>query len=213
MVRRLAAMLAALACLAHPAPAQPAPSRAEALGERARIVTLLRSRRMMEEAQARADLRGRASEALSWRAFPGDLAEVLAIDGPRGPEYATMDDLRDLNIGVRDAWALAPRNVPERLGALRIEALGGDGLVRLASDGQGFAPTALRGEACMVAGPAAVIALVLGPREFLFADLDAPDAEARFLRATRAVIAEGLSMSQTPIRCRDGFWEAVSLSP
>lgn len=176
---------------------------------RQRIVLVLRTRAAAEELAMRERARDRRATIL-WRPFAGDLAEIVALESGGSVEFVTGERLASLGVGVQEAWSLAPANTAVRLRTPAAEPVEPGSSVLIAR-GENAASALLVREHCMEGGPATAIALVIGRGEVLFADLGQLGAEARFLAVARAVIADGLSSSQTPIACRNGVWEAQAL--
>lgn len=171
---------------------------------------MLRPRATLDETLRRERVRRGERTTYLWRPFAGDLVEVLVLVGEGTVEYASLERLRAQRISAEEAWRLAPLNIAARVGELTIAPLQPNSPVRIASAGSGLATSVLTGGGrCMERGPAAVVALVIDRGEFIFVDPGAADAETRFFAAARAIIADGLSSSATPIRCVNGVWVAA----
>lgn len=185
----------------------------EASQRRDRVVAVLRSRAVLDGyVAAVAASAPQDPSPLVWRAFAGDLVEVLVFDGAETLQYATEASLAELGLEPAAAWALAPENLPSRLGPLQVGAVEGAGDLVYVTGGNGLAPSSLiDGRICSSQGAGDFVFLVVDRNGFVMADTGSPAARAQLMDLLKELQRTGASMSLTPLGCRDGRLDAASV--
>lgn len=183
---------------------------------RERVVTVLRPRAMIAEFEAQVAAMERPADAppseLVWREFAGDLVEIVVFDGAETIQYAMVESLAAIDISPEMAWAIAPDNLPARLGDLEIGGLQGMQHLVYVTGGNGLAPSSLTGSRfCASPTGRNFIFLVVDRNAYLMADRTVPGALAEFRALYEQIVREGGSMSTTPIAC-EGERMAVALT-
>jgi hypothetical protein len=169
-----------------------------------RIVSVVRTQEHVI-GYTRALARDGVEPRLVWRPLVGDLVEMIAFDSPDSIQLGTEDSLRDLNITPEQAWALAPRNLPARLGALTHETVA-PGIVWVGG-GNGLAPSVLtNAQWCAAPENANALYLVVDRDAFLMAER--PAGVEAITRARNGMVSEGSAFSSTLVLCEGGRLQA-----
>lgn len=144
------------------------------------------------------------------RPMAGDLSYFLAVDSPESIRTATIGDLARWGVNEEAAWARAVANIRPRVGPLELVRLGSaDGALGLGAQ-SGIAPSVLADP--NMCGPSespamrGQLVLLFSRDMFLLADPSDAAARDTFWRTTRQAIADGSSLSRTPLICSDGRW-------
>lgn len=169
-----------------------------------RIVSVVRTQEHVI-GYTRALTRDGVEPRLVWRPLVGDLVEMIAFDSPDAIQLGTEDSLRDLNITPEQAWALAPQNLPARLGALTHETVA-PGIVWVGG-GNGLAPSVLtNAQWCAAPENANALYLVVDRDAFLMAER--PAGVEAITRARNGMVSEGSAFSSTLMLCEGGRLQA-----
>lgn len=148
------------------------------------------------------------------RRVAGDLSFFLAIDSPETIRLVSLVDLAKWKIDEASAWQRGVENLKSHVGPLAISRLGSkDGAIGLTAD-SGLAPSLLADPAfCGEAAPDALdgqTVLVYSREMFLFAKPSDVNMTKLFWKTAKEEIAAGRSMSDTPLSCRGGRWQAAT---
>jgi hypothetical protein len=144
---------------------------------------------------------------LVWRPLAGDLVEMIAFDSPDAIQFATEETISDISITPEQAWALAPQNLPARLGALSQETLA-PGLVWIGG-GNGLAPSVLaNAQWCAAPENANALYLVVDRDSFLMAER--PGAVDAITRVRDGMVSDGNAFSATLLACDNGRLQAYA---
>lgn len=166
---------------------------------RDRIIAVLRDRATVDRyGQAFAEALRPAR--LVTRPFAGDLVEVLVFDSAESIQFVTNLALEELGVSGDEAWALAPLNLPQRLGAV-VEEEVAPGLVVVGADSS-IAPSALTLPGFCAIDDNAVFLYFIPDREWYVVADPRRGADLPGLRDRMA--ANGESISRTVLACRNG---------
>jgi len=184
---------------------------------RERVVSVLRPRSMIAAFEAQAASVRQPNDPppgqLVWRPFAGDLVEVIVFDGAETIQYAMVESLAQIDITPEMAWAIAPGNLPARLGELEIAHLRGMQHLVYVTGGNGLAPSTLTDSRfCASPGGRNFIFLLVDRNAYLMADRTVSAALAEFRDLYQQIVRDGESMSTTPIACEGGQMRAVDLT-
>lgn len=173
-----------------------------------RVVAVLRPASMVDDfnrasAQVRAES-GLAPMPLLSRAVAGDLVQVLVFDGAETIQYANEEALSEVGLTPDAAWAIAPTNLPARLGELELLGIGGADRLVVITGGNGLAPsTLLQPDTCT--GGLASFVFLLVDRNAVVAGERADELAMLQLKALlEEVRRDPQPMSTTPITCHQG---------
>jgi len=171
----------------------------EQAAARDRIIAVLRDRATVEN-YGQAFASAPQPMRLVSRPFAGDLYEVLVFDSAESLQFITNVALEELGVGEDEAWALAPQNLPERLGPVVTEEVA-PGLVVVGADSS-IAPSALTDPNFCAAGDNAALLYLIPDREwYIVAD---PRRGANLPDMRDRMAAAGDTISRTVLACRNG---------
>lgn len=178
-----------------------------------RIVAILRPRQFVDDYQAAIDRAPPEHRSrLVSRPFAGDLLEVLVFDSAETVEYVTERALRDIGVTPEQAWALAPQNLPQRIGEMHISDIGYGGA--LISSSNGLGPSALTmPEAC--SGPDALhyVFIVVERDAYLRIDRRGAIAQRGVSGFRDQLVREESILSGSMLECRNGRVQAIEEAP
>ncbi len=166
---------------------------------RDRIIAVLRDRTTIERYSAAFASAPRPS-SLVHRPFIGDLVEVLVFDSAESIQYVTNLALEDLGVTPEEAWALAPVNLPARLGVVEEEQVA-TGVVVVGA-ASGIAPSALTFPTFCAAEESAHLQYLVPDREWYMVVDRRTGADLTALRDL--MVRTGETTSRTVMVCRDG---------
>lgn len=176
---------------------------------RTSIVYVVRSTAYLENSKAATD----GKDMFVHRPLGGDLHAVLFQDSPQILSAVTSEGLKAANLAEGDAWKLADANLLKRVGRVQTGATSGDGPFAATSP-SGLA-TGLLGHP-NTCGPeakqdiSAAIFLLVDRDTFIQTLPDDPGSVERFWKFAKPLIGKGMLLSDTPVTCRNGKWEAVT---
>ncbi len=181
--------------------------RPERTRDPAAVVVVLRSYPVIQAYQDFRSQNGGSGVVLS-RPFKGDLHEALVFDSPQSLEYASVESLREAGLTIEEAWALAPNNVPARMGAVEVGETTLAGIL-IVGGGNGLAPSLLVDPSICTRVPYADALIFVSARDTFFVGSGTQEAEANFRGFARFLIERGESMSRVLLQCRAGRLETV----
>ncbi|MGE0743442.1 MAG: hypothetical protein AB7O98_19065 [Hyphomonadaceae bacterium] len=176
-----------------------------------RVVAVLRTRDTLTS-YAAALAQGETPATLVWRPFAGDLVEIIVFDGAETIQYASEQSLSDIGLTPDMAWAMAPGNLPARLGELEVGGVDGADRLVYVTGGNGLAPSSLT-DAQTCSGDRATWGYLIVERNgFIATDLSDAVARVQFRDLFEDLLRQQASLSITPLACRDGRLAAVTLT-
>jgi hypothetical protein len=169
-----------------------------------RIVSVLRTRSHVDGYTRAMSGDGQALR-LVWRPFAGDLVEMIAFDSAEAIQFGTEDTLSDIGLSAEQAWALAPQNLPARLGALEHAVLAPG--VTWVGGGNGLAPSVLTNAGwCGAPENANALYLIVDRDSFLMAER--PTGVDAIRRVRDGMLRDGNAFSATLLACEGGRLQA-----
>lgn len=143
------------------------------------------------------------------RPFAGDLRVYLMMDNPETLSSVSREMLANLKLSEDQAFTLALKNLPGRLGELYIETMDDFRYVN-AESGLAVA-TLVAPSACTTDKSSQRLVFVADRSYFLEADMSNTAGVAAVRKVARGMIRDGVSMSATLLRCSGGAWSAVPI--
>lgn len=148
-----------------------------------------------------------------WRAFAGDIIEVIVFDGDETIQYATVDTLAEVGFAPHQAWEAAPRNLPARLGELEVGGVEGADRVAYVTGGNGLAPSSLiDGAICRTEAGPNLVFLIVERNGYLMADRSDRVALDQFIAVLNDIRRDPQAFSRTPLACREGRLAETALT-
>lgn len=175
--------------------------------DRGRLVIIIRPAAMLQDPQV-----GVSPDKFIHRPLAGDLVEVLAVDDAETIAYVSQAALERSGLTRDEAWALGKANIRPRLGAINLVQFTGysDKLIGIGTD-TGLAPSLLADAPC---GSGRLfedkVVLVLNKEIIAIGDADDKASMRDFWKMTNRLLAESMSLSQTPIHCSGGTWSVAT---
>lgn len=137
------------------------------------------------------------------RPVAGDLVAVLMMDDAVSLASVNDGELKRLGLSIDEAFALAAKNLPARIGKIDSQKVGDIDLVAAES---GLALGLLAAPGFCKANSEDRLYLAADRDYFFSARIDDARASAQFWFAARGIIRDGKSMSSVVIACQAGQW-------